>query len=111
MKIITVPLSQKSMDRLDLDENIEDDLLELNILSKEFEYLKNIGYFFQLNTQLDLMISEYEAEKILYRDLFKALEITNNFSFENKENSKLWFDLEELINVAIKKRTAVFFFI
>ena len=110
MKVITVPLSQEAMNRLDFDENIEGDLLELNVLPKEYEYLKNVGYFFQLNKQLDLMIDEYEVEKILYKYLFKALEITNNLSSDHKENGELWFNLKELINVAIKKRTGVFFF-
>lgn len=58
MKLICVPLTQAAMKRLDYNENIEGDLMELNLLQEDYEILENIGYFDNLNKQLGLMIDD-----------------------------------------------------
>ena len=110
MRIMSVPISSEAMKRLDLEENLREDLVELNLCQEEYENLKKIGYFSKLNNQLGIMIDDYEDEKIIYESLVLALDITNDFSIKYSDNEKLWRKIKKLISIALEKRTAVFFF-
>jgi hypothetical protein len=110
MRIMSVPISSEAMKRLDLDENLKEDLVELNLCHEEYENLKKIGYFSELNNQLGIMIDDYEDEKIIYESLVLALDITNDFSIKYSDNEKLWRKIKKLISIALEKRTAVFLF-
>ncbi|HDL8787539.1 TPA: hypothetical protein PXS75_002325, partial [Yersinia enterocolitica] len=49
MKSITVPVSTEAMNRLDFDECIAGDLIEMNLDEPEFEKIWNSGVFDKLN--------------------------------------------------------------
>lgn len=110
MKLLCVPTSEEAMFRLGFNENIDGDLIELILPQDEYEVLVNLGYFGQLNKQLNLMIDDYEDEKILFDDLNVLLCITNIFAIKNRDECKLWPDLIRLISVATEKKTGVFLF-
>lgn len=110
MKLICVPTSEEAMFRLSFNENICGDLIELIIPQDEYEILFNVGYFGQLNKQLNLMIDDYEDEKILFDDLEILLCITNDFAVKNRDKCKLWPDIIRMISIATEKKTGVFLF-
>ncbi|ENX15278.1 hypothetical protein F895_01824 [Acinetobacter sp. CIP 64.2] len=110
MKTICAPISEQAKLRLDFDENIEGDLIELNISQSDYEALEKIDYFNCLNKHLGLLIDNYEDESISYEDLPKALDLTIEYSYKYSGLEELWCSIKKIILTAIENKTAVFFF-
>lgn len=60
MKTITVPLSKEAMHRLDYNESIDGDLLELELSDNELHILNKVNLFETINYKLGLNIDDYE---------------------------------------------------
>lgn len=110
MKKIIVPVSVEAMSRLDFDENIEGDLIELALNKRSFDELWGLGIFERLNSSLDICIDDYEDESITESDnLNVAREIIAHAAEEMIENG----DLAQLLlmtDKAIACKTGLFFF-
>ncbi|MGI0118330.1 hypothetical protein [Zooshikella sp. RANM57] len=108
MKIISVPLTQEAMHRLDLDQSLEGDLKELTLSDSEFSVLWSSGVLDDLNEELDLLIDDFEDESITGEKLEQALIITQH----NKHyiNTPIVNALAKQLELAISKSTGVFFF-
>ncbi|MFH8133254.1 hypothetical protein ABU178_03535 [Pantoea osteomyelitidis] len=108
MKLITVPVSHEAMKRLDFDECMSDDLLELKLDEADFESLWDSGVFKKINEFVGVNIDVYEDEVLTgLSDLAKAKEAVENFSGNCEEPVK---KLSFMLDKAIEFKTGVFFF-
>ncbi|HDL8284409.1 TPA: hypothetical protein PXQ99_001166 [Yersinia enterocolitica] len=108
MKSITVPVSTEAMNRLDFDECVEGDLIEMNLDEPEFERIWNSGVFDKLNDSLGVNIDIYEDESLIGVDtLVKAKNMLEK-SFDHSDHSIK--QLLSMINKAIEYKTGIFFF-
>ena len=106
MRYITVPINKEAMIRLDYDQNIEGDLVEIIVTDEEVLSLWRRGLFAELNSQLDILIDDYEWEEVTdYRKLLKMKEIliANNTDYLTEK-------ILHLIELAIDYKTGIFFF-
>lgn len=106
---VVVPISKKAKFRLDYDMCEDNDLVEYSLSEEKFYELFNLGFFHQLNAELNLMVDDYEYEEILEDKLDQLKFFMNNFMQQHPDNPIL-NDLNELFQVAYVKRTGVFFF-
>ncbi|WP_435949343.1 hypothetical protein [Psychrobacter sp. DM8] len=106
---IVVPISKQAEFRLDYDICEDNDLVEYSLSEEKFYKLFNLGFFHQLNAELDLMIDDYEQEEILENKLDQLKVFMNSFMQQHPDNQIL-NDLNELFQIAYEKRTGVFFF-
>ncbi|MBU2713960.1 hypothetical protein [Zooshikella harenae] len=108
MKVISVPLTQEAMYRVDLDQSLEGDLKELTLSDSEFSVLWSSGVLDDLNEELDLLIGDFEDESITGERLEQALAITQ----QNKHylHTSVVNALASQLELAISKSTGVFFF-
>ncbi|ENG7682464.1 MULTISPECIES: hypothetical protein [Providencia] len=109
MKTITVPLSKEAMHRLDYNESIDGDLLELELSDNELHILNKVNLFETINYKLGLNIDGYEDESLHDMNKIKNLnEILT--SMINKENEHIINSILELSNAALNKKTGIFFY-
>ena len=104
MKYITVPINKEAMIRLDYDQNIEGDLVEITITEEELDSLWKL--FLKLNLLLDIHIDDYETEEVTdYKKLLEMKEIliANNTDYLTEK-------ILHLIELAIDYKTGIFFF-
>ena len=107
MKVICVPLSKGAMKRLDTDSCTDNDLREVSIGEEEYDRLWNSGIFDQLNAKLDILIDDYEDEIITFEKLELAIEIVR----EHPQGESDWFrPMRELMEVALERKTGLYFF-
>lgn len=106
---VVVPISKEAEFRLNYDECEDNDLLEYPLSEKKFYELFDMGFFDQLNTELNLLIGDYEQEEILENKLDLLKTFMNNFIHQHPDNATL-NDLNELFKVAYNNKTGVFFF-
>ena len=99
-RLIVVPTSKEAEQRLDYDKCKDSDLIEYNLNEKEFD---------ELCDKLGLMIDDYESEEIL-EDKLKNLEDFMEYYLGKNPRNILLRNLNDLFQVAYKKRTGVFFF-
>lgn len=110
MKCITVPISNDAMARLDLDECITGDVIELSLNEKDYDELWKTGIFYEINNALNINIDDYEDETLLGVDnLLIAKKIIEEKI--NIINNKIVSDgLLSQINTAIECKTGLFFY-
>ncbi|MEX6315796.1 hypothetical protein AB6G19_21170 [Providencia manganoxydans] len=109
MKLITVPLSKEAMHRLDYNESIDGDLLELELSDNQLHILNKVNLFEEINYKLGLNIDDYEDESLHDMNKIKKLnEILT--SMINKENEHIINSILELSNAALNKKTGIFFY-
>ena len=104
MRYITVPINKEAMIRLDYDQNIEGDLVEITITEEELDSLWKL--FQELNLLLGIHIDDYETEEVTdYKKLLEMKEIliANNTDYLTKK-------ILHLIELAIDYKTGIFFF-
>lgn len=106
---VVVPISKQAEFRLDYDECEDNDLVEYPLSEEKFYKLFDMGFFHQLNAELDLMIDDYEQEEILENKLDQLKVFMNSFMQQHSDNHIL-NDLNELFQIAYDKQTGVFFF-
>ncbi|HBO21360.1 MAG TPA: hypothetical protein DD649_00530 [Providencia sp.] len=109
MKIITIPLSEEAMHRLDYNESIDGDLLELELSDNQLHILNKINLFETINYKLGLNIDDYEDESLHDMNKIESLnEILK--SVLNEENKNIIDSILELTNMALSRKTGVFFY-
>ena len=104
MKYITVPINKEAMIRLDYDQNIEGDLVEIIVTEEELDSLWKL--FQELNLLLGIHIDDYETEEVTdYKKLLemKKILIANNTDYLTEK-------ILHLIELAIDYKTGIFFF-
>jgi len=110
-KYISTPISQDAMRRLDYDECIEGDLIELILDPKEYKELWNTQIFKKINNTISTQIDDYEDCSIINPI---KLEIIKNIVEEQiKMSNQGQFLLEKFLYVikqAITYKTGIFFF-
>lgn len=110
MKKIVVPVSAEAMSRLDFDENIEGDLIELILDKRSFDKLWGLGIFEKLNSSLDICIDDYEDESITESDDLKvAREIIARTAEDTADDGNIARILV-MTDKAIACKTGLFFF-
>ena len=108
MKYISVPVNKSAMERLDLDNCVDGDLIELILDEDNYKNLLESNVINQLNNELDINIDDYEDEKIIDLDkLIKAKSIIQNSIVSN--NSEALIQLLTQVDNAIKYKTGLFF--
>ena len=109
MKNISVPVNKSAMERLDLDNCVDGDLIELILDEDNYTNLLESNVINQLNNELDINIDDYEDEKIIDLDkLIKAKSIIQNSIVSN--NSEALIQLLTQVDNAIKYKTGLFFY-
>lgn len=110
MRVISIPLSEAAMQRLDLDQCAEGDLHEITLTDADTDSLFNSGLIDALNTALGTLIDRYE-DTALQTDaqLQTALAILRQTC--PPAASPLARQLETAIELAINRRTGVFFYL
>lgn len=106
---IVVPVSKEAESRLDYDMCKINDLVDYPLSEEKFYILFDMGFFHQLNAELDVLIGDYEQEEILEDKLDSLRIFMANFMQQHPGNATL-SDLNDLFKVAYDKRTGVFFF-
>ncbi len=106
---VVVPISKEAKFRLDYDIYEDNDLVEYPLSEEKFYELFNLGFFHELNAELNLMVDDYEYEEILEDKLDLLKSFMEHFIQQHPDNVTLK-DLNELFKVAYSKRTGVFFF-
>ncbi|KEA53971.1 hypothetical protein DT73_04035 [Mangrovibacter sp. MFB070] len=109
MKSILVPTSQESMSRLDFDNCIDGDLIDINISDDDFSAMMNLGLIELLNKSLDLYIDEFEDEEIVGSDELNHAKIIIENHFTIGKEKMVDIVLTQ-INKAIKYNTGIFFY-
>ncbi|OCG49560.1 hypothetical protein A9G35_10870 [Gilliamella sp. Choc5-1] len=109
MKYITVPINTRAMSRLDFNDCMDGDLIELTIDEDNYANLLKSNVINQLNNALGINIDDYEDEKIINIDkLIIAKHIIESSIISN--NSKVLIQLLTQVDNAIKYKTGVFFY-
>ncbi|KDN13789.1 hypothetical protein BGI40_11300 [Snodgrassella communis] len=109
MKYITVPVNTSAMKRLDYDDCVDGDLIELTLNEDNYADLLKSNVINQLNTELGINIDDYEDEKIINIDkLIIARNIIENSITSNK--NEVLIQLLIQVDNAIKYKTGLFFY-
>ncbi len=112
MEIICVPKDQDSLKRLDFDETIDGDLMEMFIKEKDYYQLEQTGIFSSVNTLIGSNIDNFEDERIT--DLLHLEKIMKSGLLDEERYDKtLTSIIEELKNFfqeALERRTGIFFY-
>lgn len=109
MKYLTVPVNTSAMERLDFDDCIDGDLIELTLDEEHYANLLKSNIINQLNSALKVNIDDYEDEKIVNIDnLVTAKTIIQNSI--NSNNSEVLVQLLNQVDNAIKYKTGLFFY-
>lgn len=109
MKCISVPTSQEAMSRLDFDECVDGDLIDMNITDEQYRSLVNLGLIRLMNDLFDICIDEFEDEKIVGIDDLTQAKLLIENDFLPSENEAVNLLLSQ-INKAIEYETGVFFY-
>lgn len=97
------------MERLNFDNAMSDELVEVTLDGNQFNLLWETGLFQELNYELEIMIDDFEDESITdLQELGVALEITK--SYKKHRNSSAYDELEGLLMLAISWQTGIYFF-
>ncbi|QBH98318.1 hypothetical protein EKN56_19130 [Limnobaculum zhutongyuii] len=109
MKHISVPISKAAMARLDLDACIAGDLIEFYLSEEAYKVLWKTGVIEQINKALNIMIDDFEDEKLLSNErLLHAQQIIESKLVST--NCEILQKLLTLVNSALKHNTGIFFY-
>ncbi|AWH88641.1 hypothetical protein [Limnobaculum parvum] len=109
MKHISVPTSKAAMSRLNLDTYITGDLIELYLNKEQYQALWKTGVIEQMNKALNIMIDDFEDEKLSGNDrLLHAQQIIESKLIST--HCEILQKLLTLVNSAIKHNTGLFFY-
>lgn len=109
MKYISVPVNTSAMERLDFDDCVDGDLIELTLDEDNYANLLKSNVINQLNNELGINIDDYEDEKITnLNKLITAKKIIQNSIISN--NSEILIQLLTQVDNAIKYKTGLFFY-
>lgn len=109
MKCLSVPVSTEAMERLEYNECMDDDLIEVFLDEVDYNKLWDTGVLELINDKLGKNIDDYEDERIVgLNDLYQAQAIINEKILLNPSEGTLRKLLSQ-INIAIKRDSGVFF--
>ncbi|HTD40296.1 MAG TPA: hypothetical protein VK671_06720 [Mucilaginibacter sp.] len=112
MKSICVPVDEAALSRLDYDQNIPGDLIEISLNNEDFKKLWEKGFFHNINIQTNSTIDDFEDEHIL--DVGQLNKVTNSGLFESKgydeEIFKVVCEIKGLFDEALKRKTGIHFY-
>lgn len=108
MKSITVPISKEAMKRLDFNECLDGDLVEIKLNESEFDKMWSSGVFEIINDAFEKNIDIYEDEYLVGIDnLVQAKKlIDKEFHGADQPVQELLLMLDK----AIENNTGIFFF-
>ena len=110
MKWITVPVDREAEMLLDTDECPDEKLAELNLSQEELDALWKTGLFQELNTACNVLIDDFEDEKIRDKEaLAKGLKIVNHMVRINPHDDILP-EIATQFEKALQFNTGVYFF-
>ncbi|GGD36041.1 hypothetical protein GCM10011513_37320 [Franconibacter daqui] len=110
MKCLSVPVNAVTIERLEYDECMDDDLIEVFLDESDYKKLWDTGVLTLINEKLGKNIDDYEDEGIIgLNDLYQAQAITKETILFNPGDDILNKLLSQ-INLAIKFNTGIFFF-
>jgi hypothetical protein len=110
MKCISVPMTAEAMRKIDFDECNKDDVIEVILNDDEYDALWKSGVIKAINEHFDLIIDDYEDEKLIGVDNLVLLKRTvEEFWLGDQKNTAL-NKLMSQINNAITFNTGIFFY-
>ncbi|PWG77870.1 hypothetical protein [Pararcticibacter amylolyticus] len=111
MKIICVPKHDQALNRLEFDENIEGDLIEISITEQVHSKLENIGFFDSINRLAGSNIDNFEDESITDKKILQKL--MDSDVLDEKRYDTLGLEVKKIKNLfeeALKYQTGIFFY-
>lgn len=112
MKNICVPKNPEALHRLDYNQNISGDLLEVNLDDQDFEKLWQSDFFTSINVLTNSIIDIFEDEHIL--EPGKLETVINSDLFENAKYGqdilKITSELRTLFKEALQRKTGIHFY-
>ncbi|KES12223.1 hypothetical protein SASC598O11_003180, partial [Snodgrassella alvi SCGC AB-598-O11] len=106
MKNISVPVNKSAMERLDLDNCVDGDLIELILDEDNYKNLLESNVINQLNNELDINIDDYEDEKIIDLDkLIKAKSIIQNSIVSNNSEAMAKAGASSVTGIDLAKKS------
>ncbi len=112
MKLICVPLDNDAMKRLDFDENLPGDLMEIIITEQVYSELERCNFFAQINKLADANIDSFEDDCITDQEALKTV-IESSFFKKlvcNSSTISVVTQIEKMFIEAINRGTGVFFY-
>ena len=109
MKTIVVPVNKGAQSRLDIDQSVDGDLVEIVLDECDFERLWKSGVFHELNESADVVIDDFESESITGPEKLNAALFAVSQLAVSKDDVML-IRLEELFKLAVKFQTGVYFY-
>ena len=110
MKLVLVPLTTEALRRLDLDESLPGDIVELELSDEDYALISKSGVLDKINSSLGKMLDEYEDESIQGRSSLSASLIIFNEAY----NTTGYDAISRIINlneIAIENDTGMFFYL
>lgn len=109
MKYVSVPVDINAMQRLNMNDNLDGDLIDLQLDKNNYDNLLRTNVFNLLNDNLGINIDDFEDEKIDdIGSLITAKNIIENLMKTN--SSDILAKLLVQVNNAIKYKTGLFFY-
>lgn len=107
-KIIIIPLTLEAVYRLNYNQNIAGDLLEIILDEGEYDELCTLGVFDSINAKLSLNIGDYEDE-LIFNNKFKNLEEVLNHFGQIYPTNLVLKKFQFICQIAFSLNTALFF--
>ncbi len=112
MKNICVPKDPEALHRLDYNQNISGDLLEVNLDDQDFEKLWQSDFFTSINVLTNSIIDIFEDEHIVEAEKLET--VINSDLFENSKYDENIFkivgEIKELFKEALQRKTGIHFY-
>src|ERR1700734_69742 len=109
MKNTCVPKDQQALTRLDNNQNISGDLLEVNLDDHDFEKLWQSDFFTSINVLTNSIIDIFEDEHIAEAEKLKN--VINSDLFENGKYDENIFkivgEIKKLFKEALQRKTGI----
>lgn len=110
MYVISVPLSQAAMHRLDIDACVAGDLSEIQLDDDEFAVLWHTGIFSQANSVLGVNIDSYEDEAVLGRGRLELLRGLVHACMVEHSSVDALFRLRSQVDIALEHGTGMYLY-
>lgn len=112
MKTICVPKDKDALKRLDFDEAIDRDLMEMSIMEEDYHELARTGVFNSVNELIGSNIDEFEDEGIT--DLVHLEKVIKSGLLDKERydqtHTPIIEELKNFFQEALKRQTGVFFY-
>ena len=110
MKLVLVPLTTEALRRLDLDESLPGDIVELELSDEDYALISKSGVLDKINSSLGKMLDEYEDESIQGRSSLSASLTIFNEAY-NATRHDVISRIISMNELAIENDTGMFFYL